>query len=83
MLRGALSSFQQDRQRLAIRILRPRLDLRELQAADRMIDHHERVIRQAHHARDISRSDFEGVGAQHHGAFAALFEGNAVMQTAR
>ena len=44
----------------AIRILRPRLDLRELQAADRMIDHHERVIRQAHHARDISRSDFEG-----------------------
>ena len=48
-----------------------------------MLDHHEGVVGQAHHAGDVPRRDLEGFGAKDDGAFAELLEADAVMQTAR
>ena len=73
----------QDRHRLLVGGYREHFDLRERSAADWVLDHHEGVVGQAHHAGDVPRRDLEGFGAKDDGAFAELLEADAVMQTAR
>ena len=58
-------------------------DLLRSTASERMLENGERIVRQAHHAGDVARGDLERHGAKHHGPFAGLLEGDAVMQTAR
>ena len=48
-----------------------------------MLEQSEGVVGHAHHPRDIFGGDLKGFGAQDDRSFAALFEGDAVMQTAR
>jgi hypothetical protein len=48
-----------------------------------MLDREERVAGQAEHAGDVARRDLERCGAQDDRALAELFEGDAVVQTAR
>ena len=48
-----------------------------------MLEQSERVVGHAHHSRDIFGGDLKGFGAQDDCSFAALFEGDPVMQTAR
>ena len=79
----ALLLFEQDRQRLLIRFLGEHLDLGRRAAADRMLDHDERIVGQAHHTCDVARRDLKRVSAQDDCALAKLFEADAIMQTAR
>ncbi len=74
---------QQDRQGLPVRDFGARLQFRQGAAADRMPNHQEGIVCQAHDSRDVLRGDLEGLGAQHHRPFTQLFEADAVMQTAR
>ena len=64
-------------------MLRERFDFRQRPAADRVLDHDERIVRQAQHARDVVRSHLERFSAKHNSALAKLFEADAIMQTAR
>ena len=48
-----------------------------------MLEQSEGVVGHAHHPRDIFGGDLKGFGAQDDRSLAALFEGDAVMQTAR
>src|SRR5579883_825210 len=77
------SGLHQDGQGLLVRDLGARLEFRQRAAADRMLDRQERVVGQAEHPRDVARRDLEGCGAEDHRALAELFEGDAVVQTAR
>ena len=63
--------------------LRPFLKLIDGSAADRMVDHGERIIRHTECARDVAARLFKRRGANHQRRFAQLFEGDAVMHTAR
>src|SRR5262249_50830162 len=76
------SLSQQNPQRLPIRDLRPFLQLRHGATADRMPHHQEGISGQAHDPGDVARCHLERFSAQHHRAFAKLFEADAVMQTA-
>ena len=73
----------QNAERLFVGGFGQHLDLRQRPAADRMLDHHERILGKPHHAGDILRGDLERFGAEHHGAFTQLLETDSVMQTAR
>lgn len=48
-----------------------------------MLDHCKLVVGQAHHTGDVLSGTFERGGANYQCGFAALLEGDAVMQTAR
>ena len=48
-----------------------------------MLEQSEGVVGHAHHPRDIFGGDLKGFGTQDDRSFAALFEGDAIMQTAR
>ena len=48
-----------------------------------MLEQSKGVVGHAHHPRDIFGGDLKWFGAQYDRPFAALFEGDAVMQTAR
>jgi hypothetical protein len=75
--------FQQDRQRLVVGGFGQHLDFGRRAAADWMLDHDKRIVRQAEHARNVFGRHLERFGAKHHGAFAELFKADAIMQTAR
>ena len=48
-----------------------------------MFDNHERVVLEAHHSGNVPGCYLEGFSTNDNGAFAELFEADAVMQTAR
>ena len=48
-----------------------------------MFDNHERVVLKAHHSGNVPGCYLEGFSTNDNGAFAELFEADAVMQTAR
>ena len=68
---------------MPIRDLRPRPELRQCAAADRMLHHQKRIIRQPHNSCDVSGRHLERFGAQNQRPFPKLFKADAVMQTAR
>ena len=59
------------------------LDFRQRTAADWMFNHDKRIVRQPQHARDVLGRNLERLGTKDNGAFAELFEADAIMQTAR
>ena len=75
--------FQQYRYRLLVCYFCQHLNLGQRAAADRMLDHHKRIVRQTKHARDILCRHLKRLRAQNHSALAELFEADAIMQTAR
>ena len=77
------SSLHQDGQGLIIGIFRPRPDLRLGARANRVVDHQERIVRQAQQAGNVLCRHLKRVGAKDDGAFSKLLEADAVMQTAR
>ena len=81
--RVALASASQDFHALLERRVRPNLEFVQRPAADRMVHHRERVVRQAERPGDVLARRLERVGADHECGFAELFEGDAVMHTAR
>ena len=80
---GLILAFQQDGQGLLVGDLGPGLELGERAGADRVLDLGEGVVGKTQHAGDVPGRHLEGRGADHDGALAVLFEGNAVVQTAR
>ena len=57
--------------------------LGERAAANGMLDREEGIVGQAEDTGDVAGRDLERRGAEHHRALAELFEGDAVVQTAR
>jgi hypothetical protein len=77
------SSLQEDRQSLPISDFRPHLEPRQCAAANRMLHHQKRIIRQSHNSCDVSCRHLERFGAQNQRPFSKLLKADAVMQTAR
>jgi len=48
-----------------------------------VLEYQKGIAGETEHARDVACRHLERLGAQHHRSLAELFEGNAVVQTAR